>query len=124
MIKYYGLDYVSSLFKLDTEKDTVNTVNYIRSNIDWVYRIPEDGFIIKPDGSKIKVNANDIVLKMYAPSKRYSDPKEYIIVKDKEIVDYYFRYFENVKKSEEKEENSCKCSCELCENCDPCGCDK
>lgn len=124
MIKYYGLDYVSSLFKLDTEKDTVNTVNYIRSNIDWVYRIPEDGFIVKPDGSKIKVNANDIVLKMYAPGKRYSDPKEYIIVKDKEIVDYYFRYFENVKKSEEKEENSCKCSCELCENCDPCDCDK
>lgn len=118
MIKYYVLDQVSSLFKLDTEKDTVNTIDYIRSNIDWIYRIPEDGFLIKEDGSKIEVKANDVVLKMYAPSKHYSDPKEYIVVKDKGIIDYYFRYLEYIEKLKE-ERNSCKVSCER-NDCDAC----
>lgn len=119
MIKYYGLDQVSSLFKLDTEKDTVNTTNYIKSNIDWVYRIPEDGFLIKEDGSKIEVKANNIVLKMYPVNHRYIGSKEYIVVEDKGIVDYYSRYLEYKEKLKE-EENSCKCPCELCDNCAAC----
>lgn len=49
--------------------DSVDVIDYLRTNIDWMYRIPEDGVLTvrnKDDSTEIlEVKKDDIVITFY-----------------------------------------------------------
>lgn len=114
MIKYYSVDKLSSLVKIDNETNILDGVEYITSNIDWVYRIPENGVLIYKDGTEKEVKAGDIVFKMYSTTDKRSHDRELIIIKDEKLIDYYCRLYQNLLSK--KKENDCDCE-DVCEEC-------
>lgn len=115
MIKYYSVDKLSSLLKIDNESNILDGVEYITSNIDWVYRIPENGVLVYKDGTEEEVKAGDIVFKMYSATDKYSHDRELIIIKDEKLIDYYSRLYQHLLSK--KKENDCSCE-NACEECD------
>lgn len=114
MIKYYSINRLSNLIKIDNESNILDGVEYITSNIDWVYRIPENGVLILKDGTEEEVKAGDIVFKMYNATDKYSHDRELIIIKDEKLIDYYSRLYQHLLSK--KKENTCDCD-NVCEEC-------
>lgn len=113
MIKYlYVLD-GSQLVKFNKETEDITCLNNKSTNIDWMWIADEDGTF----GDE-EIKAGDIILRMYGIGKgnlRYSE-REYFIIKDEKLKDYYKRLNEfNIERTKELEENL------KCENCESCG---
>ena len=69
MNKYITKDGISVLISFNTETEEVSAVDYLRTHIDWVYQIPEDGVLQTENGEKT-VKKGDIVIKFY-PCREY-----------------------------------------------------
>lgn len=112
MIKYFFAN--RYLVKLNTEKlDKVDTLDYHRNNIDWMWIVDEDGEL---DGKS--VSKGDIVISFYdLPGVK--DSRETIIVKDEALKDYYKRF----DKAQEEYENNLD-SQPICNTYSDCCCKK
>lgn len=119
MVKFCAKVKDSNIYKVDFEKEEFEVIGYF-SDIDYRYIMPEDGIleITDKDGNKksIEVKQYDMVLKMYSTTGDYAD-KEYIVIDNPELKDYYRRRIERLeadRKAREVEinEKHC-CDCEL-----------
>ena len=119
MIKYCAKVKNSNIYKVDFEKEEFEVIGYF-SDIDYCYIMPEDGIleITDEDGNKksIEVKQYDMVLKMYSTTDNYQD-KEYIVIDNPELKDYYRRRVERLeadrKAREVTTDEKCRCDCEL-----------
>lgn len=103
MINYLGTNEGSSLIKFNKENEELKVLNNISSMINWLWIADEDG---KLNGKEVK--AGDIILRMYGIDDR--SKREYLIINDEVLKDYYKRVIEYHKQREEK--NSCYDCCE------------
>lgn len=99
MIKYCAKVNNANIYKVDFEKEEFESVSYF-SNIDYCYIIPEDGIleITDKNGNKksIEVKQYDMLLKMYSTTGDYDD-KEFIVIDNPELKDYYRRRIERLE---------------------------
>lgn len=118
MIKYCAKVNNANIYKVDFEKEEFESVGYF-SDIDYRYIIPEDGIleITDKNGNKksIEVKQYDMLLKMYSTTDDYDD-KEFIVIDNPELKDYYRRRIErleaNRKARKVTTEERCCCDCE------------
>lgn len=118
MVKYCAKVKDAYIYKADFEKEEFEQVSYF-SDIDYRYIIPEDGIleITDKDGNKksIKVKQYDMVLKMYGTTDNYDD-REYIVIDNPELKDYYHRRIEKLEADRKAREvamnKKCCCDCE------------
>lgn len=115
MIKYYSVDRLSNLIKIDSEADALEGIEYITSNIDWIYRIPEDGVLVYNNSTE-EVKAGDIVFKMYGIEDKYSTHRELIVIKDEKLIDYYSRLYQHLASKKSQQERNDDCCCEKCKS--------
>lgn len=96
MVKYCAKVNNANIYKVDFEKEEFESVSYF-SDIDYRYIIPEDGIleITDKNGNKksIEVKQYDMLLKMYSTTGDYDD-KEFIVIDNPELKDYYRRRIE------------------------------
>lgn len=97
MINYIADVKRSELYKVDFDSkkfDRLDSHN-CSNRLDYSYRIPEDGVltVTKYNGEEesFEVKKNDLVLRMYTSGKEYYD-KEYIVISDPRLKDYYTRF--------------------------------
>lgn len=106
MVKYCAKVNNANIYKVDFEKEEFESVSHF-SDIDYRYIIPEDGIleITDEDGNKksIEVKQYDIVLKMYSTTDNYQD-KEYIVIDNPELKDYYRRRIERLEADRKERE--------------------
>lgn len=99
MIKYCAKVNNANIYKVDFEKEEFESVSYF-SDIDYRYIIPEDGIleITDKNGNKksIEVKQYDMLLKMYSTTGDYDD-KEFIVIDNPELKDYYRRRIERLE---------------------------
>lgn len=99
MIKYCAKVNNGNIYKVDFEKEEFESVSYF-SDIDYRYIIPEDGIleITDKNGNKksIEVKQYDMLLKMYSTTGDYDD-KEFIVIDNPELKDYYRRRIERLE---------------------------
>ena len=99
MIKYCAKVNNANIYKVDFEKEEFESVDYF-SDIDYRYIIPEDGIleITDKNGNKksIEVKQYDMLLKMYSTTGDYDD-KEFIVIDNPELKDYYRRRIERLE---------------------------
>lgn len=99
MVKYCAKVNNANIYKVDFEKEEFESVSYF-SDIDYRYIIPEDGIleIIDKNGNKksIEVKQYDMLLKMYSTTGDYDD-KEFIVIDNPELKDYYRRRIERLE---------------------------
>ena len=117
MTKYYTNRTDYNIFKVDTENDSVQSINR-NDNVDYIYFIEEDGIVIIKDEDKvekIEVNAGDVVVRFYSADENYKN-KEYYVIRHEGIIDYYKRYRNHM---EESRKNKC-CNCCECNDCVKC----
>lgn len=101
MINYIADAKYSEIYKVDFDNKKFNRFTSYEGNgmpmIDYSYRIPEDGLftVTKHDGKEesFEVKKNDLVLRLYSIGKEYYN-KEYIVINDPKLKDYYDRYDE------------------------------
>lgn len=118
MVKYCAKVKDANIYKVDFEKEEFEHIGYF-SDIDYRYIIPEDGVleITNKDGNKesIEVKQYDMVLKMYSTTGNYED-KEYIVIDNPELKDYYRRRVERLEADRKEREvtinEKCCCDCE------------
>lgn len=118
MVKYCAKINNANIYKVDFEKEEFESVSYF-SDIDYHYVIPEDGIleITDKNGNKksIEVKQYDLLLKMYSTTGDYDD-KEFIVIDNPELKDYYRRRIErleaNRKARKVTTEKRCCCDCE------------
>lgn len=106
MIKYLDVTNRGGFIKFDKENEKMSALDNVNSNIDWVWIIDEDGEF---NGKEVK--KGDVVFKMYSTTSNCNE-REYIILKDETLKDYYRRlkeFYDNQRKSISK----C-CDCECC----------
>lgn len=106
MIKYLDVTNGRDFIKFDKENEKMSALDNINSNVDWVWIIDEDGEF---NGKEVK--KGDVVFKMYSATSDYNE-REYIIIKDEALKDYYRRlkeFYDNQRKPTSK----C-CDCECC----------
>lgn len=112
MVKFCAKIKDSNIYRVDFEKEEFESIGYF-GNIDYHYIIPEDGIleITDKNGNKksIEVKQYDLVLKLYSTTKDYDD-KEYIVISNPELKDYYRR---RIKKQEDDKK--------VYRNCEPKG---
>lgn len=108
MIKYILPESSRTLIKINTEDlNNVETKDYHRINIDWLWIADEDG-----EFNGKQINKGDIIISFYGmPGKDNS--REALVVTDGALKDYYARYDEAEKEFEVK--NSIECDC--CPKC-------
>lgn len=98
MVKYCAKVNNANIYKVDFEKEEFESVSYF-SDIDYRYIIPEDGIleITDKNGNKksIEVKQYDMLLKMYSTTGDYDD-KEFIVIDNPELKDYYRRRIERL----------------------------
>ena len=119
MVKYCAKVNNANIYKVDFEKEEFESVSYF-SDIDYRYIIPEDGIleITDKNGNKksIEVKQYDMILKMYSTTGDYDD-KEFIVIDNPELKDYYRRRVERLeadrKAREVTTDEKCRCDCEL-----------
>lgn len=119
MVKYCAKVNNANIYKVDFEKEEFESVSYF-SDIDYRYIIPEDGIleITDKNGNKksIEVKQYDLILKMYSTTGDYDD-KEFIVIDNPELKDYYRRRVERLeadrKAREVTTDEKCRCDCEL-----------
>jgi len=107
MIKYLGANEGSSLIKFNKENEELKVLNSTSSMIDWLWIADEDGEF---NGKEVK--AGDIILRMYGIEDR--GEREYFIVNDEALKDYYKRVIEYYHKQQEERNPCCDCGCETC----------
>ena len=99
MVKYCAKVNNANIYKVDFEKEEFEAVSYF-SDIDYRYIIPEDGIleITDKNGNKksIEVKQYDMLLKMYSTTGDYDD-KEFIVIDNPELKDYYRRRIERLE---------------------------
>lgn len=99
MVKYCAKVNNANIYKVDFEKEEFESVSYF-SDIDYCYIIPEDGIleITDKNGNKksIEVKQYDMILKMYSTTGDYDD-KEFIVIDNPELKDYYRRRIERLE---------------------------
>ena len=121
MVKYCAKINNANIYKVDFEKEEFESVSYF-SDIDYRYIIPEDGIleITDKNGNKksIEVKQYDLLLKMYSTTGDYDD-KEFIVIDNPELKDYYRRRIERLEADRKARkvttEERCCCDCELVE---------
>ena len=118
MVKYCAKINNANIYKVDFEKEEFESVSYF-SDIDYRYIIPEDGIleITDKNGNKksIEVKQYDLLLKMYSTTGDYDD-KEFIVIDNPELKDYYRRRIERLEADRKARkvttEKRCCCDCE------------
>ena len=118
MVKYCAKINNANIYKVDFEKEEFESVSYF-SDIDYRYVIPEDGIleITDKNGNKksIEVKQYDLLLKMYSTTGDYDD-KEFIVIDNPELKDYYRRRIERLEAERKARkvttEKRCCCDCE------------
>ena len=99
MVKYCAKINNANIYKVDFEKEEFESVSHF-SDIDYRYIIPEDGIleITDKNGNKksIEVKQYDLLLKMYSTTGDYDD-KEFIVIDNPELKDYYRRRIERLE---------------------------
>lgn len=99
MVKYCAKVNNANIYKVDFEKEEFESVSHF-SNIDYRYIMPEDGIleITDKNGNKktIEVKQYDVLLKMYSTTDDYDD-KEFIVIDNPELKDYYRRRIERLE---------------------------
>lgn len=118
MVKYCAKINNANIYKVDFEKEEFESVSY-SSDIDYRYVIPEDGIleITDKNGNKksIEVKQYDLLLKMYSTTGDYDD-KEFIVIDNPELKDYYRRRIERLEADRKARkvttEKRCCCDCE------------
>lgn len=99
MVKYCAKINNANIYKVDFEKEEFESVSLF-SDIDYRYIIPEDGIleITDKNGNKksIEVKQYDLLLKMYSTTGDYDD-KEFIVIDNPELKDYYRRRIERLE---------------------------
>lgn len=99
MVKYCAKINNANIYKVDFEKEEFESVSHF-SDIDYRYIIPEDGIleITDKNGNKksIEVKQYDLILKMYSTTGDYDD-KEFIVIDNPELKDYYRRRIERLE---------------------------
>lgn len=99
MVKYCAKVNNANIYKVDFEKEEFEFVSYF-SDLDYRYIIPEDGIleITDKNGNKksIEVKQYDMLLKMYSTTGDYDD-KEFIVIDNPELKDYYRRRIERLE---------------------------
>lgn len=119
MVKYCAKVNNAKIYKVDFEKEEFESVGYF-SDIDYRYIMPEDGIleITDKNGNKksIEVKQYDLILKMYSTTGDYDD-KEFIVIDNPELKDYYRRRVERLeadrKAREVTTDEKCRCDCEI-----------
>ena len=92
----------STLFSLSSNENDLYDADIVYSgiNLDYAYRIPEDGVLVvkKDNGTKeeYSVSKDDVVFAMYSLTDNYED-RQIIIIRDQRFIDYF-------KLMDEKEE--------------------
>lgn len=117
MVKYCAKINNANIYKVDFEKEEFESVSYF-SDIDYRYIIPEDGIleITDKNGNKksIEVKQYDLLLKMYSTTGDYDD-KEFIVIDNPELKDYYRRRIERLEADRKARkvttEERCCCDC-------------
>lgn len=118
MKNYYSIG--ENIFSFDTV-DNFPQVTYIRTgiNIDYSYRIEEDGILkIKDKDNNItkhEVKKNDVVFVMYSNTEDYRD-KQIIIIHD----DRFGEYFTKLDERDEKRVKEMSESCSGISECNDC----
>lgn len=118
MVKYCAKINNANIYKVDFEKEEFESVSHF-SDIDYRYIIPEDGIleITDKNGNKksIEVKQYDLLLKMYSTTGDYDD-KEFIVIDNPELKDYYRRRIERLEADRKARkvttEKKCCCDCE------------
>lgn len=118
MVKYCAKINNANIYKVDFEKEEFESVSHF-SDIDYRYIMPEDGIleITDKDGNKksIEVKQYDLLLKMYSTTGDYDD-KEFIVIDNPELKDYYRRRIERLEADRKARkvttEERCCCDCE------------
>lgn len=118
MVKYCAKINNANIYKVDFEKEEFESVSHF-SDIDYRYVIPEDGIleITDKNGNKksIEVKQYDLLLKMYSTTGDYDD-KEFIVIDNPELKDYYRRRIERLEADRKARkvttEKRCCCDCE------------
>lgn len=118
MVKYCAKINNANIYKVDFEKEEFESVSRF-SDIDYRYIIPEDGIleITDKNGNKksIEVKQYDLLLKMYSTTGDYDD-KEFIVIDNPELKDYYRRRIERLEADRKARkvttEERCCCDCE------------
>lgn len=118
MVKYCAKINNANIYKIDFEKEEFESVSHF-SDIDYRYIIPEDGIleITDKNGNKksIEVKQYDLLLKMYSTTGDYDD-KEFIVIDNPELKDYYRRRIERLEADRKARkvttEERCCCDCE------------
>lgn len=99
MVKYCAKVNNANIYKVDFEKEEFESVSHF-SDIDYRYIMPEDGILEITDnnGNKksIEVKQYDLLLKMYSTTGDYDD-KEFIVIDNPELKDYYRRRIERLE---------------------------
>lgn len=118
MVKYCAKVNNANIYKVDFEKEEFESVSHF-SDTDYRYIIPEDGIleITDKNGNKksIEVKQYDLLLKMYSTTGDYDD-KEFIVIDNPELKDYYRRRIERLEADRKARkvttEERCCCDCE------------
>ena len=118
MVKYCAKVNNANIYNVDFEKEEFESVSHF-SDIDYRYIMPEDGIleITDKNGNKksIEVKQYDLLLKMYSTTGDYDD-KEFIVIDNPELKDYYRRRIERLEADRKARkvttEERCCCDCE------------
>lgn len=118
MVKYCAKVNNANIYKVDFEKEEFESVSHF-SDIDYRYIMPEDGIleITDKNGNKksIEVKQYDLLLKMYSTTGDYDD-KEFIVIDNPELKDYYRRRIERLEADRKARKvitkEGCCCDCE------------
>lgn len=97
------------MFSVNAETNEYDVIDYMRTNIDWVYQVPEDGVVhIQGAGDK-EVKKDDILILFYSAPH----------VKHQAIVISSEEWKENIASGKEYEDSKKESkSCEDCDNCE------
>lgn len=119
MVKYCAKVNNANIYKVDFEKEEFESVSHF-SDIDYHYIMPEDGIleITDKNGNKksIEVKQYDMLLKMYSTTGDYDD-KEFIVIDNPELKDYYRRRIERLEADRKARKVTTKKRC--CCDCEP-----
>lgn len=115
MIKYFVKPGHTGMVSFNSETEDIDCVHYMRSYIDWMYMVPEDGEL-KANGTTKNVKKGDIVIQFY---KNEGTDTNVIIIKSAE----WKKRIKDIEKHDEKmrKELAAKTACEpRCGECEPC----
>lgn len=119
MVKYCAKVNNANIYKVDFEKEEFESVSHF-SSVDYRYIMPEDGIleITDKNGNKktIEVKQYDVLLRMYSTTGDYDD-KEFIVIDNPELKDYYRRRIERLEADRKEREAAMNEKC--CCNCEP-----